>query len=186
MIWLTSDLHFNHNKEFIYKARGFDNISQMNEAIIENINDRVTYEDDLWILGDLCLGMDIEGNKHLIEEINCPNIRIIYGNHDTDTRKAMYDTCWNVIGGRYAYQQKWNGYNFYLSHFPTITSNLEKESLRQCTCCLYGHTHQISNFYLEYPMIYHVGVDSHNLCPVSINKIIYDMEAKAKECKDYL
>ena len=186
MIWITSDLHFNHNKEFIYKARGFENISQMNEAIIENINDRVNYEDDLWILGDLCLGTDIEGNKQLIERINCPNIRIIYGNHDTDTRKAMYDTCWNVIGGHYAYQQKWNGYHFYLSHFPTITSNLEKESLRQCTCCLYGHTHQISNFYLEYPMIYHVGVDSHNLYPVSINKIIYDMEAKAKECKDLL
>ena len=186
MIWITSDLHFNHNKEFIYKARGFENISQMNEAIIENINDRVTYEDDLWILGDLCLGPDIEGNKQLIERINCPNIRIIYGNHDTDTRKAMYDTCWNVIGGRYAYQQKWNGYHFYLSHFPTITSNLEKESLRQCTCCLYGHTHQISNFYLEYPMIYHVGVDSHNLCPVSINEIIYDMKIKAKECKDLL
>ena len=128
MIWITSDLHFNHNKEFIYKARGFDNISQMNEAIIENINDRVTYEDDLWILGDLCLGPDIEGNKQLIERINFSNIHIIYGNHDTDTRKVMYNTCWNVIDGHYAYQQKWNGYHFYLSHFPTITSNLEKES----------------------------------------------------------
>ena len=32
MIWLCSDWHLNHNKEFIWKARGFESVAQMNEA----------------------------------------------------------------------------------------------------------------------------------------------------------
>ena len=43
-IWLTSDLHFLHNKEFLYKPRGFDSVEEMNEAIIERHN--VLVEED--------------------------------------------------------------------------------------------------------------------------------------------
>ena len=35
-VWVTSDFHINHNREFIYKPRGFNNIGEMNEAIISN------------------------------------------------------------------------------------------------------------------------------------------------------
>lgn len=33
-IWLTSDTHFNHDKDFIWKPRGFQNVQDMNEAIL--------------------------------------------------------------------------------------------------------------------------------------------------------
>ena len=36
--WITSDLHLNHNKDFLYKKRGFDNIEQHNETVLNNIN----------------------------------------------------------------------------------------------------------------------------------------------------
>ena len=29
-IFLTSDTHFNHNKDFVYAARGFKTIEEMN------------------------------------------------------------------------------------------------------------------------------------------------------------
>ena len=37
-VFLTSDLHFNHDREFVWKVRGFDSVQEMNEAIIKNIN----------------------------------------------------------------------------------------------------------------------------------------------------
>ena len=36
MIWFTSDTHFNHNKEFIWKVRGFNTCDEMNEFIKHN------------------------------------------------------------------------------------------------------------------------------------------------------
>lgn len=36
MIYFTADLHFGHNKEFIYKKRGFNSVDEMNNKIIEN------------------------------------------------------------------------------------------------------------------------------------------------------
>jgi calcineurin-like phosphoesterase family protein len=63
-----------------------------------------------------------------------------------------------------------------------MTANLEKESLKQCLLNLYGHTHQKSNFYQDIPMVYHVGVDSHDCFPVSLDVIIDEIKAKANEC----
>lgn len=189
-IFLTSDLHFNHDREFIWKARGFKSVNEMNEKIIENFNSVVGKEDDVYILGDLCLGggdaATLLKNKNLIEALN-GKLHIIRGNHDTNTRVRMYESCTNVVSVvKWADMLSYKYYHFYLSHFPTITSNLEKESLRQCTCCLYGHTHQLTNFYLDMPMIYHVGVDSHNCYPVNIDDIITEMKAKVVECLDQL
>ena len=188
-IWLTSDLHFLHNKEFLYKPRGFDSVEEMNEAIIERHNVLVEDEDDVYICGDLCLGGGGEGAlsaaKYLIERLS-GKLHIILGNHDTPARIEMYKTCKNVVDIKYADMIHYKGYHFYLSHFPTITSNLEKESLKQCTICLYGHSHQKTNFYNEIPYIYHVGVDSHNCFPVLLDMIIEEMKLKVKECKEQL
>ena len=188
-IWLTSDLHFLHNKEFLYKPRGFDSVEEMNEAIIERHNALVDDGDDVYICGDLCLGGGGEGAlsaaKYLIERLN-GKLHIILGNHDTSARIEMYKTCKNVVDIKYADMIHYKGYHFYLSHFPTITSNLEKESLKQCTICLYGHTHQQTSFYNEIPYIYHVGVDSHNCFPVLLDVIIEEMKLKVKECKEQL
>lgn len=50
-IFLTSDLHFNHDREFIYGPRGFKSVEEMNEALIKNWNGTVTNEDDVYVLG---------------------------------------------------------------------------------------------------------------------------------------
>ena len=38
-IYVTSDLHWGHNKEFIWKARGYSSVEDMNEAQIIKFND---------------------------------------------------------------------------------------------------------------------------------------------------
>jgi calcineurin-like phosphoesterase family protein len=186
MIWLTSDWHFNHDREFIWKARGFSSVQEMNEEIIRRHNALVNPNDDVYVLGDSSLGggdtQILATNKALIERLN-GRLHIIRGNHDTDRRVAMYESCENVVGPvLYADMLHYNGYHFYLSHFPTLTSNLEKESLKQCTCNLFGHTHQTTNFHLDMPFMYHVGVDSHNCEPVLLDNIIEEMKMKVIEC----
>ena len=186
MIFLTSDLHFNHDREFVWKVRGFNSVQEMNETIVKNWNSVVRSNDDVYVLGDLCLGGGgpeaLAENKALIESLN-GRLHIIRGNHDTEPRVRMYATCANVVDIiKWADMIHYKGYHFYLSHFPTLTGNLEKESLRQCTCNLFGHTHQTTNFHLDMPFLYHVGVDSHNCYPMNLDDIIEEMKAKVKEC----
>lgn len=173
-----------HNREFLYKPRGFDNIWDMNNAIVENWNKIVDIEDDIYVLGDLMLNDNDEGAR-LIKSLK-GKLHIVLGNHDSDTRAMMYNMFWNVEEVSYATVLKYNGYHFYLSHYPTFTANLEKESLKKCTINLYGHTHQKSNFYNDIPFMYHVGVDSHNCTPVLLDDVIAECEAKVVECKKQL
>lgn len=177
--------HFNHNREFIWKPRGFQSVEEMNEAIVERHNSVVAPDDEVYVLGDLCLGGGGEGAlsaaKYLIERLS-GKLHIILGNHDTPARIAMYETCENVVEIVYATMIHYRGYHFYLSHFPTMTANLEKETLKQCTINLYGHTHQQNNFFEDRPYMYHVGMDSHNCCPVLLDDAIEEMKNKVKEC----
>ena len=183
-IWVTSDLHFCHDREFLYKPRGFNNIWEMNAAIVHNWNAVVGPNDDVYILGDIMLNNNDEGIR-LLKSLK-GNIHIILGNHDTDTRIELYDKCYNVVEITYATIIKYGKFRFYLSHYPTITSNLDENHLSQHLFNLYGHTHQKKNFYNDIPWIYHVGVDSHDCTPISLDQIIEDARAKYKECGDML
>jgi calcineurin-like phosphoesterase family protein len=181
-VFFTSDLHFGHDREFIWKERGYESIHQMNNTQLARFNEIVGPNDIVYILGDVTLG-PIEDSLEYLYQLN-GEIHIIRGNHDTDARVEVYKTLgWTV---EWADVIHWDKYHLYLSHFPTLTANLEAETLRQGTLNLFGHTHQKDNFYNDIPMMYHVGVDSHAGYPISAEQIIKEMNAKAKECIDYL
>ena len=184
MIYLTSDLHLCHDREFIYKPRGFDTVSEMDRAIFVNWNNIVEPTDDIYLLGDVMLN-DNDTGIWFLERLK-GKVHIVIGNHDTDNRIKLYKECQNVVEVELALRLKYNGYHFFLTHYPCMTGNLEKESLKQVTCNLFGHTHQQTNFYQDIPFMYHVGVDSHNCTPVPIDTIIEDMKKKVEECKKML
>lgn len=100
----------------------------------------------------------------------------VHGNHDTNTRIVLYTEA-GLIDEGYVKIPKYKHYRFYLSHYPTVTANGEK-SLREITLNLFGHTHQINNFYEDKIYMYHVGMDSHNCYPVSLDTVIEDMKNK--------
>ena len=168
----------------MYKPRGFNSIEEHDEAIFKRWNSTVSDNDIVYILGDLMLGDTEEGMKKLNEL--CGNFHIILGNHDTDTRVKEYLHCNKVVDVLDAKKIKYNGYSFFLCHYPTLTANLEKEHLKQCTINLFGHTHQKTNFYNDIPFMYHVGMDSHDCYPIELDQIIEDCKAKVKECKEFL
>lgn len=180
MIYFSSDLHFQHNKDFIYEPRGFSSINEMNDAIIENFNNIIAPNDDLYLLGDIFLGGP-NGINTGIELFNqLPGkIHLIWGNHDTDNRKEALLQCHNVVEViGYAIILKYNKYHLYLSHFPTVTTNFDdyQKLLKQRILCLAGHTHSKEKF--ESCGSYNVAVDAHNCYPVSIDEIINDFNFK--------
>lgn len=177
-IWVSSDCHFCHDKDFIFKPRGFDNVFDMNETIIKNWNSLVNYNDTVYLLGDIMLNDNFEG-------INClrrlnGNIKIIFGNHDTDSRKDLYKELWNVEVLGYATMIKAEGYTFYLSHYPTITSNHDVDKpLKKRVINIAGHTHTTDPFAdFNKGLIYHCELDAHGIAPVSIEQIITDIKKK--------
>lgn len=175
-IWLTSDLHFGHDREFIWGPRGFKNVYEMNDAIIENWNNTVDTEDDVYVLGDLMLG-DNEAGIKMIKQLK-GKIHVILGNHDTVSRKALYEECYNVVDVKYADVIKFNGYTFYLSHYPTMTSNHDDEKpLKAKIISLCGHSHYSNKFKdMDKGIIYHVEMESHNNMPISLETIINDLK----------
>ena len=181
MIYLTSDLHFSHNKPFIYKPRGFNSVLEMNNAIIKNWNNTIRHDDDVYILGDIMLNDDKEGIKCL-SQLN-GRLHIITGNHDTDNRNLLYANCHNVIEAtKCARNFKYEKYHFYLSHYPTLTSNYDTDKpLKARLINLCGHLHTKDKFIdMNKGLIYHVELDAHNNRPVAIDEIISDIKKYLK------
>ena len=184
MIYLTSDLHFNHDRGFIYEPRGFSCIEDMNKAIIELWNSVVKATDDVYLLGDVMLG-DYAAGAECVKQLN-GRIHVVIGNHDTDNRVELYKTFPNVVEVAQAIKIKYNGYHFFMTHYPCFSGNLHHDSLKKTTCNLFGHTHSKELFYQDIPFMYNVAVDAHNCAPVSLDKIIEEMEEKVEECKEFL
>lgn len=176
MIWFTSDLHFGHDKPFIYEPRGFKNVHDMNAAIVSNWNAIVQPDDDVYVLGDLMLN-DNEAGLKLIHQLK-GNIHIILGNHDTDSRVELYSSCYNVCSIEYATVLKYNGYRFYLSHYPTIATNYDQDKpLKRQTINLCGHTHAVDALSdITKGLIYHCELDAHDCRPICIDDIIGNLK----------
>lgn len=175
-IYLTSDWHFNHDKDFIWKARGFTSVDEMNTEIIKRHNSIVTNNDIVYVLGDCIMGDLNAGLKMLIKMKG--QKYLAFGNHDTNARlKAFKDN--NIfkdiqMGYRIIVGKKKTAI---LTHYPTVTANGEDTR----TINLYGHTHQEDNFFENKPYMYHVGVDSHSCYPVNIDDILEEIKNKKGE-----
>ena len=184
-IFVTSDTHFGHDREFLWGPRGFTNFTDHDEKVIENWNKVVNPEDTVYHLGDVMLGDNAYGIACL-KRLN-GNIKIIPGNHDTSSRLKLYRELENVEVLGLAEMLKYKKYNFYLSHHPTITSNLEKAPyLRMHLINLFGHTHQQNKFYMSMPYMFHVGMDSNNCTPVLLDDAIEMMKAETQICIEFL
>ena len=182
MVFMTSDLHFCHDRAFIWEARGYANVNEMNEAQVRKWNEVVTDEDEVWVLGDLMLG-DFEQGLDYLKQLK-GKIHVCLGNHDTSKREQAYrELGWDV---QLCARMKYKKISFYLSHYPTITHNIDEKELWQVVVNLYGHTHQTTNFYHDDPWMYHVGVDSHDGYPVSMDQVLADIRAEMKKCEEML
>ena len=185
MIYFTSDTHFGHDREFLWGPRGFSNHVDHDKEVIRRWNEVIGPDDIVYHLGDVMLG-DKEYGISCLRQLN-GHIKIIPGNHDTQTRLDLYRMVENVEVLGLAEMIKYKKYHFYLSHHPTMTSNLEKAPyLRMHLINLYGHTHQQTQFYNGIPFMFHVGLDSNNNTPISIDDAIEVMKKETQICIAFL
>jgi calcineurin-like phosphoesterase family protein len=152
-VWFTSDTHFNHDKEFIYKSRGYSNRYEHNDALINKINELVRVEDTLIHLGDFCLNITMPEFEEILGRINCQNILYIWGNHNSCIRRMYEET---LVGeyqrndievypykiGKLTFLGDYkeiivNGHLIVLHHYPHQIWNQMQKSAWQ----LSGHSH---------------------------------------------
>lgn len=160
----------------MYKPRGFDNVWDMNNAIVKNWNKVVDIDDAVYVLGDLMLNNNDEGAR-LIKQLN-GHIHIICGNHDTDARRALYENCYNVVEVVDAKRFKYDGYHFFLSHYPCLCANYDDgRSLKKQRISVCGHSHYRNPFRdMDKGLIYHCELDCNSIQPILINKIIESLK----------
>jgi len=181
MIYFTSDLHFGHDRPFIYKPRGFDNVEAMECGLIDRWNELINDEDEVYVLGDLML-------VNISHGVECWNKlrgkkNIILGNHDSAARIKIYSELPDTYILGYAMPFKYKDYHFYLSHYPALTSNCDVDDpLKTQIINLCGHTHTKDRFSdMDKGLIYHVELDAHDNKPVSIDRIIEDIKGRMEK-----
>lgn len=176
MIYVTSDLHFGHNQPFLYEPRGFTNIQEHDETIIKNWNEVMRPEDEVFVLGDTMLNDNIHG-INMWNQLNGLKY-VVRGNHDNNTRITLLEECPNTIILGYAYVIKYHKYNFYLSHYPSLTSNYDYDKpLKARVINLCGHLHTKDKFAdTDKGLIYHVELDAHDNKVVPLDTIITEIK----------
>lgn len=191
-IWITSDLHIGHNRDFIYHDRGFDSIEEHDETLLRNWNELVASEDTVYILGDVMLKNTLQDAEFsyglsILKRLNGKLI-IIRGNHDSVGKIKRYQECANVVrageAAMYLDYPETGGYHFFLTHYPTLVSHKKLKQMKSALINLYGHTHQKEHFYQEHPYMYCVCMDAHNQSPVLLDDIIEEIKQKKSSYRE--
>lgn len=169
MIYFTSDLHFYHDKIITHTQRPFYNAEEMNKTLIQKWNNKVSSNDEVYILGDFTMkGAEIaasclyslRGRKHLIR-----------GNHDRFADSAAFEPSLFVSIRDYM-EITYLNTRFILFHYPIVEWN----GYWKGVIALHGHQHNHKNYNLENRKKgirrYDVGVDANDMEPVSAEEII--------------
>lgn len=167
-IYFTSDLHFCHDKNFLYEPRGFSNIQEHDESIIKNWNEIIKTEDLVYVLGDCVMGT--AENANILTRLNGSKILCI-GNHDSPAKIQKYRELNIFENIYYAYFIKFNKINFYLSHYPTLTTNKD-ENLKTTIWNICGHSHIKTHKDPISSNSFHCELDACDNKPINIMEII--------------
>lgn len=132
--WYTADLHFNHENIIRFCNRPFSSVAEMDAFYIKDLQSKVNADDDLWILGDFCIGKQsrdepylkslfdqIPGRKHLIR-----------GNHD----KPWIER-WGWASRHDLFEITDEGQRIVLCHYPLRSWN----GMHRGAWHFFGHVH---------------------------------------------
>lgn len=169
MIYYISDLHFGHRNVIGMDGRPFATIEEMDAALIRLWNERVTDEDDVYIVGDFAYRngytatwylRQLKGRKHLI-----------IGNHDRltiqDTKAMEY----------FASVEKMNrvvddGRIVSLCHFPVAEWNGKRHGGYH----VYGHLHirrdEVYEFMSRFDKALNAGCMINGYRPATLDELI--------------
>lgn len=179
-IYVTSDLHFNHLRILQYcPDRGgpetsWDKVAVMNDVIIRNWNECISPEDEVYIIGDVAMGL-IEKAPALIRRLNGKKY-LIKGNHDKTLVKLMAadpSTAdlfeWVKDYHEMTYKHGTEKIMLVMSHFPMAHWHRQAQG----SIMLHGHLH--GSFCGVKGRIKDVGIDTNKLRPYRMEDVVREM-----------
>jgi calcineurin-like phosphoesterase family protein len=123
MIYFTADTHFGHTNIIKHCNRPFKSGTQMDRALLAEINTVVGKDDTLYVLGDFAWR-----NADLyLQKIACDHVHLIIGNHDKHSECFETEQYWLYLRLT----------KLYLSHYPHVSWPMKSHHAIH----LYGHTH---------------------------------------------
>jgi len=195
-IYVSSDFHLGHQRDFVWQARGFTDVQSHDTGVIDSVNALVRPNDILLFLGDFCLNTTLEQFDAYLARFNCQNIWCIWGNHNNPHEKAifrkamptismngrMYDVetypfkYKNIVHWGYYAEMVLNGQYVVLMHYPIYIWN----EMAHGAWMLCGHSHYgcpLTKADNLYGKILDVGWDGYKK-PLSLNEIAAIMNNK--------
>jgi calcineurin-like phosphoesterase family protein len=177
-VWFSADSHYGHKRIIDYCDRPFASIDEMDRELIENWNEVVGAEDEVYFLGDFSL--DFKKVKQVVPLLS-GKIHLIAGNHDlchtSNTDGGSYLRRYEEVGFDDICESIYldvGGQSVLCSHMPYFsvddpdTRYPEHKPEDEGGWLLHGHVHQrwkVKNRQIN------VGVDVWDFYPVSIDVI---------------
>ena len=167
-IWFIADTHFFHEGMLKFTDQNgqrirhqFDNINQMNEAIISNWNSVVKPSDKIYHLGDVTFKYGKQLNE-LMSRLN-GHKRLIVGNHDEGKEHTLTQwfekiSCWRLF--------KLEDMYLTATHVPIHSDSLMTKKLPGFN--VHGHLHKKQVADKRYHC---VSVENINYTPIHMDEV---------------
>jgi calcineurin-like phosphoesterase family protein len=167
--YFTSDWHLFHANIIKYSNRPFKDTAEMNAAILNNLNEKVTENDWLYFLGDMAFTRETYYLTSWLDKLRCKNICVIKGNHDRTTALIRDRFFWY----KDMCEIKVENQPIVLCHYAMRVWNKSHHGAWH----LYGHSH---GSLPDDPnaLSMDVGVDTNNFYPYSMEDIALRMSKK--------
>ena len=142
-------MHFFHRNANQIDNRGFETMFEMHETLINRWNEKVSEDDEIYILGDFSFGKGVE-TWELLNKLKGKLI-LIEGNHDANflDDKEFVDSIFDEI---VSYSEITDSKRtVILSHYPMPMYNQQFKTDKDdnpLTFMLYGHVHNTYDEYL--------------------------------------
>jgi len=170
IIYFTGDQHFGHANIIKHCNRPFDTVSEMDEYLLAEWNNRVTANDTVYILGDLFFRnavsagdylSKLHGKKHLIK-----------GNHDKDwMKKTDLESHFQSVSNMLEFSD--GSHKITLCHYPLMTWN----GIAKGSYHIHAHIHNnVDAAYFQLlksmPNALNSGVDINHFRPVTFAELV--------------
>ena len=140
MRYYTADPHYAHEGVLEFCNRPFATVKDHDDCLVDEVNEIVKPEDELFILGDFCWSNGYRKPGHFLQRIKCRTVHLVWGNHDRENYRQNFSTAEDVRVLKLAEQITPNGQSsiqLFLSHYPhAFWPASHHGSLH-----LYGHCH---------------------------------------------
>ncbi|WP_297203338.1 metallophosphoesterase [uncultured Brachyspira sp.] len=173
MIYFTSDTHFN-SYSIVNKKKCFKNLEEMHEKLINNWNNIVSNEDEIYILGDFSNEKGYLKTENVISKLNGKKY-LIAGNNDNFLKDKNFNRDLFIFIKDYHFlslnmkDKNDKRINIVLFHYPIY----EWEGMYKGTIHIHGHIHR-NVFYNK--KAFNVSSNIHNFYPVSLEKILKELK----------